>query len=226
MRIAVAVILATAAFAAAQAQTPSIEDAAPGKPVDVAALVRALKSGGYILFFRHTKTDWGDRTKEARFREAGTLDVENCHTQRNLSDEGREEARRQAELFKRLGFPMGEVRSSRYCRAREHAQAFTPTFVYSEPLTPFRTKEKGQVLRQMLAMPPAAGTNTLMFAHGGILWEATDFDSVESETFVFRPGAPAKLVAAVRIEDWARLERGTGTCCAPRDFWRGTPPAE
>ncbi len=78
----------------------------------------------------------------------------------------------------------------------------------------------------MLAAPPPPGANVLLFAHGGILWEATDYDSVESETFVFKPGAPAKLVAAIRMEDWARLERGVGTCCAPREFWRGGPPPE
>ena len=37
--------------------------------------------------------------------------------------------------------------------------------------------------------PRASGTHRFMFAHGGILWQATDYDSVEAETFVFRPGA-------------------------------------
>ena len=71
---------------------------------------------------------------------------------------------------------------------------------------------------------PAPGTNTFMFAHGGILWNATDYDSVESETFVFSPAEgdkPPILVASIKIADWAVLARGE-PCCAPRAYWRGT----
>lgn len=212
-----AVCIALAAAAAASA--PAQEGA--GVPVDVAALVATLKRGGHILYFRHTSTDRADVAKEARFRANGELDIANCLTQRNLSLEGYAEAREQAAIFERLGIPAGEFYSSRYCRAYGHARAFTPAFVYSEPLTPVRNEDKAARLRGMLATPLAPGTNTLLFAHGGILWEATDYDSVESETFVFRPGSPPRLVAAIRMEEWALLARGSGSCCAPRAFWRG-----
>ncbi len=211
---------------AAVATAPALAQAGAGAPVEVAALTAALRQGGLIVYFRHTSTDRADIAKEARFRAAGELDIANCLTQRNLSTEGHAEAREQAAIFRRLALPMGEVLASRYCRAYGHARAFTPSFAYSEPLTPVRDKDKAQALRAMLARAPAAGTNTLMFAHGGILWEATDYDSIESETFVFRPGSPPQLLASIRMEDWARLARGSGTCCAPRAFWRGGAPAE
>jgi hypothetical protein len=213
-------VLLAAATASAAAQEGA------GVPVDVAGLVAALRQGGLVVYFRHTSTDRADIAKEARIRAAGELDIANCLTQRNLSLEGHAEAREQAAIFRRLGIPMGDVLASRYCRAYQHALAFTPAFAYSEPVTPVRNPEKARALKRMLATPPAPGTNTLVFAHGGILWEATDYDSVESETFVFRPGTPPKLEAAIRMEDWARLARGTGTCCAPRAFWRGGAPAE
>ena len=97
-------------------------------------------------------------------------------------------------------------------------------------LTPNRSAEKGLVLRKMLNTTPAPGTNTFMFAHGGILWNATDYDSVESETFVFSPATgdkPPILLASIKIADWERLARGEA-CCAPRAYWRGTgaPPVD
>jgi hypothetical protein len=94
---------------------------------------------------------------------------------------------------------------------------------FTDVLTPNRSEEKGIALRNMLNTPPTPDTNTLMFAHGGILWNATDYDSIESETFVFRPAAPGKpptLVASIKMADWPALANGE-PCCAPRAFWRG-----
>lgn len=88
-------------------------------------------------------------------------------------------------------------------------------------LTPSRNADKARALRQLLATPPQPGTNTFFFAHGGILWQATDYDSEESETFVFRAGSPPTLVAAIKMRDWDALTAKRGTCCAPRDYWGG-----
>lgn len=97
-----------------------------------------------------------------------------------------------------------------------------------EALTPPRDAAKVAELRRLLATVPAAGTNTWLFAHGGVLWGATNYDSVESETFVFRPmgpGVPAQLVASIRMDEWDTLIGG-GPCCAPRHYWdgRSSPP--
>jgi len=131
----------------------------------------------------------------------------------------------------KLGIPYGKVYASRACRTRIHADwVVDQSFEFLEALTPPRSREKGLIVRKLLNTPPAPGTNTFMFAHGGILWSATDYDSVESETFVFKAapdGKPPQLVAAIRIEDWAKLARGE-PCCAPRAYWqgKGDPPVD
>jgi len=197
-------------------------------PVDGAQLLAELRRGGTILYFRHTST-LPEHEHEAKMRRAGLLDIADCATQRNLSERGYKEARVQAQWIARLGIPMGEVLASRYCRTRVHASFFTGSVTFNDALTPERNAEKAAELKRLLNRPPAPGGNTFMFAHGGILWQATDYDSVESELFVFRPGGTggAELIASVKMPDWDALEAGK-PCCAPRDFWsgKGTPPVE
>ena len=154
----------------------------------------------------------------------GKWRVEHCSTQRNLSEAGITEANDQRDWVARLGIPFGKVYSSSACRTRIHAERVARGIEFLDVLTPPRSAAKGLVLRAMLNTALAPGTNTFMFAHGGILCNATDYDSVESETFVFRPAAadkPPILVASIKIVDWALLARGEA-CCAPRAYWRGT----
>ena len=200
-----------------------------GVAVSGKALLEDLRKGGYIVYFRHTKT-LPEHEHEARMRREGKWRLEDCSTQRNLSEAGINEANDQRDWVARLGIPFGRVYSSSACRARIHAERVARGIEFLDVLTPSRSAEKGLVLRKMLNTAPAPGTNTFMFAHGGILWNATDYDSVESETFVFRPAAadqPPILVASIKIADWASLAHGEA-CCAPRAYWRGKgePPVD
>jgi phosphohistidine phosphatase SixA len=73
----------------------------------------ALRSGGVALLMRHTTAP-------------GTWDPDNfklndCATQRNLSAEGRDEARRIGAHLKKLGLVPGEVLTSQWCRCRDTA---------------------------------------------------------------------------------------------------------
>jgi hypothetical protein len=51
-----------------------------------AALVEALRGGGYVLYFRHAATDFSQEDTDTR-------DLRNCRTQRNLNAKGRADAR-------------------------------------------------------------------------------------------------------------------------------------
>ena len=196
-------------------------------PVDAAWLAAELRKGGYLVYFRHTSTYRDDVEMEARNAKSGRLTIEDCSTQRNLNERGVAEARQQARYVAELGLPFDRVYVSRYCRAHDHARWFTERIEWVDALTPTRNAEKAKALRAMLATSPAPGTNTFFFAHGGILWQATDYDSEEAETFVFRPGSPPTLVAAIKMSEWEALRAMRGACCAPRDFWgAGGPPAE
>lgn len=70
---------------------------------------------GYVLLMRHALAPGvGDPSN---------FKLGDCSTQRNLSAEGREDAREIGEWLKRRDIPVLRVESSRWCRARETAES-------------------------------------------------------------------------------------------------------
>ncbi len=86
-----------------------------------------LARPGAIVLFRHaTAPGVGDPP---------ALRLDDCATQRNLSEQGRAEARRLGELFRQRRVAVGAVLSSQWCRTRETARlAFGPAAVKDEPV--------------------------------------------------------------------------------------------
>jgi phosphohistidine phosphatase SixA len=80
---------------------------------------RRLTSGGCAVLLRHARTTPGVGDPPG-FR------LEDCSTQRNLSDEGRGQARRFGREFERRGIRVDEVRSSRWCRCLDTARLAFP----------------------------------------------------------------------------------------------------
>jgi broad specificity phosphatase PhoE len=101
-----ALACALAAAAAARAQVPSVD-------LDEAA--RRLAAGGYVMMMRHAQT-------EAGIGDPPGFRLDDCSTQRNLSAEGREQARRAGAAIAAAGIRVSVVRSSAWCRCRETAE--------------------------------------------------------------------------------------------------------
>src|SRR5260370_616672 len=146
-------MLARVSFAAFLAAFVSLSSAQPD-----AALLRQLREGGYVLYLRHTSTDFSQN-------DANMKDYEDCANQRNLTDKGRAEARAIGEHIKRLGIPVGRVLASPFCRTVETAKL---AFGKAQPMNEVRggpsrpedpKRHKG--LRTLLATPPSPGRNTL-----------------------------------------------------------------
>lgn len=79
-----------------------------------AALWNALRSGGHVALLRHAiAPGTGDPPQFA---------LRDCSTQRNLSDEGREQAVRIGARFQENGIPAARVFSSQWCRCLETAR--------------------------------------------------------------------------------------------------------
>jgi phosphohistidine phosphatase SixA len=84
-------------------------------PVSLEEAARRLQAGGYLLMMRHARTV------------AGTGDPPNfrigdCATQRNLSHDGREQARAAGDALRKAGIRIEQVLSSQWCRCRETAE--------------------------------------------------------------------------------------------------------
>ncbi|MDP3414407.1 histidine phosphatase family protein [Falsiroseomonas sp.] len=85
---------------------------------------QALAGGGMALF-RHAIAPGGGDPPGMRLGD--------CSTQRNLSDEGRAQARRIGAAFRERGIAVGAVHASAWCRALETAELAFPGQVQPEP---------------------------------------------------------------------------------------------
>ncbi len=81
---------------------------------DEAAAWAALKAGGHVALIRHEATEPG-------LGDPPGYRLDDCATQRNLSSQGREAARRLAERLRAEGVAIDKVYSSPWCRCRDTA---------------------------------------------------------------------------------------------------------
>lgn len=79
------------------------------------AVLQALRAGGVAVLLRHAQTDPGTGDPPG-FR------LEDCATQRNLSEAGRAQAQRVGAWFRARGIVPSVVRNSLWCRARDTAR--------------------------------------------------------------------------------------------------------
>jgi phosphohistidine phosphatase SixA len=73
-----------------------------------------LRSGGQTVLLNHAQAPGSG--------EPANFDIENCRTQRNLSERGRNQARRLGALIAARAEPVEQVYSSLYCRCLETAR--------------------------------------------------------------------------------------------------------
>ncbi|WP_236025060.1 histidine phosphatase family protein [Arenibaculum pallidiluteum] len=100
-------VMALAAVTAGAAGEPSAAEASD----DPAALVRLLGQPGHVALMRHALAPGtGDPPG---------FDPNDCATQRNLSEDGRRQAREAGERLRSLGLAQARVLSSARCRAAE-----------------------------------------------------------------------------------------------------------
>jgi len=196
--IAALALSLAAALPATAAETPS-------ESLTGAALLQTLRGGGLILYFRHTSTDFGQN-------DDAMSGYEDCARQRNLTDNGRDEARRIGAAIKRLDIPIGDVLASPFCRTRETAQlifgrATVAPAVRGGPARP-ETNDRYAELRKLLSTPPRAGTNLAIASHGNPFRAVTDTQYLaEGEAAVIRPlGAQGfRIVARIPKDGWDAL---------------------
>lgn len=176
------------------------------------ALVKALRAGGYNLYFRHAQTDWSQTDSVRRAGDWISCDPTRI---RQLSDEGRQTARAVGEAIRALGIPVGRVLASPYCRTVDTAKLMdlgpveTTTDVMNMRVAEYFGGRAAIVAtaRIRLARPPAPGTNTVIVAHGNVAREATPVYPGEAEGAVFRPDGNGgfEFVGRLTPRQWTRL---------------------
>ena len=177
-----------------------------------AALIEALRAGGYNLYFRHVATDWSQSDNVGK---AG--DWLNCDPSlmRQLSAAGRADAVAIGKAMRSLKIPVGAVLASPYCRTMETARLMEVGPVEaSTAVMNLRASDyfggRAAIIdsaRWLLSTSPQAGVNRVIIAHGNVAREATPVYPSEGEGLVFKPEGDGRftLIGRVKPSDWARI---------------------
>jgi phosphohistidine phosphatase SixA len=179
---------------------------APPEAVKVAA---ALRAGGYVVFFRHGKTDM------LAVDQHPLDDMSDCSKQRNLSPSGIAASKEMGEAIKQLNIPIGQVLASPYCRCMDTARYAFGRVEASQDLRVGRTghgwalDEAGERLKKLLAAAPTAGTNTVLVAHIFNVQKSLGLTPEEGEAIVFRPDGKGgySMIGRVTATQWGDLVR-------------------
>ena len=152
-----------------------------------AELIKALQAGGYVVYMRHTKTE---KSQE----DLDHSNLANCATQRNLSEEGREQARVIGRAVNSLGIKFEPVLTSPYCRARDTSvlafgggRNFLPLrYLSHQP----ESEQPGSIeeIERVLSTAPQSGANSIMVAQTENLKQTTGIWPKDSGVMhIFRP---------------------------------------
>ncbi len=178
--------------------------------VSDAELLAGLKAGNHVVFIRHGQTnkDWADQASKE-------LDLNNCATQRSLSEKGWKQARMIGAAFEKAQIPVGEVVSSEYCRAWQTADlAFGKykkdsalNFAKAEEYTDEQVKQMADGIMPYLTTKPAAGVNNIVVGHDDVFESATEiYPAPQGISYVAVPkGDSFELIAKLSPEDWEKL---------------------
>lgn len=157
----------------------------------------SLRQGGQVVLVRHASTTPGVGDPEG-------MKLSDCSTQRNLSNEGREHAKRVGDAFRARQVPVAQLISSPWCRCIETA---TLAFGRKPETSPALGNlfgrgelQAAQVaqLKPLAGRKPQAG-NTIMVSHGSTIWALTNVMPVMGEMVVLTPKADGGFVVAGRL---------------------------
>jgi phosphohistidine phosphatase SixA len=151
------------------------------------ALWSQLRDGGKVVLIRHATTP-------SQFGDPEGMRLDDCATQRNLTDAGREQAKRIGQAFAENTVKVSQVRTSQLCRCIDTARlAFGAATVW-EDLTgivqdsPERRQQKAQALRRALAtLPSTPGENVIFVTHNFNIKDATGESVAMGEALVIQP---------------------------------------
>jgi phosphohistidine phosphatase SixA len=160
-------------------------------------LWRLVQGGGQVLFIRHASTTPGVGDPDG-FR------LEDCKTQRNLSEAGRAEAKRLGEALRSRKVPLGEILSSPWCRCHDTAQlAFGSPGTNWAPLSNLFGRSQAAEAQVREIRSRVAGyrskANLVMVSHGSVALPLAGVSPQQAEIIVLTPLGGDKFRVAGRI---------------------------
>jgi len=140
---------------------------------------------GQVIYVRHARTEM--RT------EPEMLNLADCAWQRNLSEEGRRQAKALGEEVRKLGLSVSTVLSSGFCRARQTAEIAFGRYEVWAPLTyhanqtPQQLRDNVQMIRIKVGQRQPPGTVLILVSHETGLRDALGISLLEGEAAILQP---------------------------------------
>lgn len=170
----------------------AVPGAAPADP----GVWTLLAGGGQVILIRHAITAPG-------VGDPPDMRLDDCGTQRNLTDEGRRDARRLGEAFRTRDIAVDRVLSSPWCRCLETARL---AFGTVEPWPPLgnlygRSEERDEQVRRMrtLVGERRTGGNLVLVSHGSTISALTGVSLGTAEMVVVTPQGAGRFTVAGRL---------------------------
>lgn len=158
-----------------------------------------LKQAGHVVFMRHSEAPGS-----GGYGDPPGYRLDDCATQRNLSEDGRAHARRTGEAFAKNGVTFDRVLTSLWCRCRD--TALLAMGREAEPMQALsnlvgrqqHAAAQVEAVRAYLAGLDA-GTRVLLVTHGIVINALTGISPASGEMVIVRPGPGGAPVVAGRL---------------------------
>ena len=155
-----------------------------------------LKAGGQTILVRHGITTPG-------VGDPPDMRLDDCASQRNLTESGRAHARRLGEAFRARGITVDRLLTSPWCRCVETARlAWGPAEVWT-PLGNLygRSERQAEQVREMrtLVSERRAGGNLVLVSHGSTISALTGVSPDPAEMVIVTPQGGGRFAVAGRL---------------------------
>ena len=153
----------------------------------------ALAAGGHVALIRHANAPPGYGGDPPGFR------LDDCKTQRNLDELGRQQAQALGEAFRKHGVRVDRVLASPVCRCVDTAELMAVGPVEkSTALLPDRGEPRVRLLELQALVSGWRGSGTLVLVtHGFTVSPLLRTYLEQAETLVLKPGSGGGAVAEI-----------------------------
>jgi len=159
-------------------------------------LWKRLAQGGQVVMIRHTITSPG-------VGDPPGMRLDDCATQRNLTDEGRRHAREIGAAFSARSIPIDSVLASPWCRCLETARLAFGRAEVSQPLGNLfgRPGNQPRQVRELKALAGALrrGGNLVLVTHGSTIAALTGISPGTGELVILTPRGNGEFEVAGRM---------------------------
>ena len=145
-------------------------------------LLNQLEDGGKLIFIRHAYAPGGG--------DPDNFNLNDCSTQRNLNNEGREQAKYIGEFFKKNKIKIDKVLSSEWCRCKETAEIAFKDFSTNSFLNSFysskfaKNKDKQIKMLNNYVKKFTSDKNLILVTHYVLISEVLNYAPSSGEIVV------------------------------------------